>query len=175
MLEGLMQRLRQGDNSALDRIYLETKNSVYAICYSYTKNPADAQDLMQDTYVNIMRYILHYNPGSNPKAWILQIAKNLCINFYKKRKREISIDISHAYQLADSRGVVASDESGIIKLASKILDKKELRIVLLYTIADMTHAEISKVLKINSSTVRWKYRNALNKLRKQVKKEDIYG
>ncbi len=175
MFEGLMQRLRQGDNSALDRIYLETKNSVYAICYSYTKNAADAQDLMQDTYVNIMKYILHYKQGSNPKAWILQIAKNLCINFCKKSKREVSVDISHAYQLAGSKGVVASDESGIIKLASKVLDEKELKIVLLYTIADMTHEEISKILKINSATVRWKYRNALNKLRKQVKKEDIYG
>lgn len=173
MLESLLNNLRQGENSALDEIYLITKNYVYALCYSYVKNAAAAEDLMQDTFINILRYILHYKEGTNPKAWIYQIAKNLSINYYNKNKRENIADISLAYNLSGNSEVTAKDENGIIKIAAKILSSVELRILLLHTIADMPHADIAKLLNIKGSTVRWKYRQAIKKLQKRLNKEEL--
>ncbi|NLK17171.1 MAG: RNA polymerase sigma factor [Clostridiales bacterium] len=173
MLDSLLKSLRQGNNEALTEIYLATKDYVYTICYSYVKDRAAAQDLMQDTYINVMRYILHYTPGTNAKAWIAQIAKNLSINYYNRSKREKSVDISSAYNVHDGREVMARDESGVIELAARALKPLELQIVLMHATAGMKHDEIAKLLNLNSSTVRWKYRQAIKKLQESIKREGL--
>lgn len=86
MINKHLTRLRQGDNSALTDIYNLTKNAVFSICYSYMRNYQTAQDLMQDTYVNIIKHILKFKDGYNGRAWIHTIAKNLCLNELKKEK-----------------------------------------------------------------------------------------
>lgn len=129
---------------------------------------------MQDTYVNVMKYILHYTPGTNAKAWIAQIAKNLSINYYNKSRREQRVDISAVYDLSDGKELEARDESGIIAAAARILKPLELQILLLHAMAGIKHDEIARILNVNQSTVRWKYRQAIKKLQKSIKREGLF-
>lgn len=138
--------------------------------FSITRNYSNSQDLMQDTFIKVKKYILYYKPKTNPKAWILTIAKNTCYNFLKSRKNEQLTDFE--MDIEDQNSFKIYDETGIISLAKTILKKTELQIVLLHTIGDIKFKDIAKTLKINFATVRWKYNVAIKKIQKAYEKEE---
>ncbi len=119
MLEQEMLKLRQGNRSALANIYNETKDAVFSLCYSYMRIYALAEDMMQETYMNVIKHIGRYKESGTAKAWITTIARNLCLNELKKRKREVALPDETL--LVSDYTVKAHDESGIIELTTKIL------------------------------------------------------
>ncbi|MFW5780495.1 MAG: RNA polymerase sigma factor [Bacillota bacterium] len=172
MLEKDMRRLKMGDSSALVDIYKETKKAVFAVCYTMVRDYSLAEDMMQDTYLRVDRYIAHYKEQYKAKAWILRIAKNICLNEIKKRKREVfsesAIDKQQGFE-----EIKAHDESGIIAAVIKNLKENESQIVLMHTLGDISLKEIAQLTGKPSATIRWQYNNALKKLRKRIKQEDV--
>ena len=173
MLEAAMEQLRQGDRSALTTIYAATQKGVFALCYSYLRNYHNAEDMMEETYINVMRYILHYKQGSNPQAWIYTIAKNLCRNELKRRKREVSLPEDAENLIASDYTLRARDESGIIQLVIKTLRKDESAIVIMHAVGGIPLKEVAKALDKPYATVRWQYSNALGKLKKELQNREL--
>ncbi|NCA66869.1 MAG: RNA polymerase sigma factor [Clostridia bacterium] len=171
MLQDEMRNLRQGKLSALETIYLETKDAVFSLCLSYMRNYLLAEDMMQDTYINVRKYIAHYREDSNPKGWINTIAKNLCLNELKRRKREQPL--SEDMQIASNYTLKAKDESGVIQLALTILKQSEAKIVMMHAVGDIPLKEVAELVKKPYATVRWQYRNALDKLKKEMEKREL--
>jgi RNA polymerase sigma factor (sigma-70 family) len=172
MLDEAMERLRTGDRSALEIIYKATQKSVFALCYSYLRNYHNAQDIMQDTYINVMQYILHYKKGTNPKAWIYTIAKNLSLNEIKRRSREAAFTKDMENYIASDNELVSHDESGMIRLVQSTLRKDISAIILMHAVGGIPLKEIAKILDRPYATVRWQYSNALGKLRKRLKERE---
>lgn len=170
MLKDEMRKLRQGDISALDNVYNSTKQAVFSLCLSYMRNYQLAEDMMQDTYINVRKYIAHYHED-NPKAWIMKIAKNLCLNELKRRKREVSL--SEDMQIASDYQLKTKDESGIIKLTIEILKEHEVKIVMMHSVGGVPLKEVAEIIKKPYATVRWQYANAINKLRKEIERRNL--
>ncbi|MEG1608680.1 MAG: RNA polymerase sigma factor, partial [Clostridia bacterium] len=112
-----------------------------------------------------------YADGTNARAWINTISRNLALNVYKKRKKECLVDFEEKDCFGESKEMLARDETGIIAMTLKVLDKNESDIVLMHTIGEIKLVEIAKMMNKSSATVRWQYNNALNKLRKFVEEQ----
>jgi RNA polymerase sigma-70 factor (ECF subfamily) len=63
-------------------------DSLYAGALRMTRNPADAEDLVQETMLRAYRSFDRFEPGTNIKAWLFRILTNAYINVYRKRQRE---------------------------------------------------------------------------------------
>src|SRR4051812_46313308 len=63
-------------------------DSLYATGLRMTRNPGDADDLVQDTMLAAFRFFNKFEPGTNCKAWLFKILTNTFINKYRKRVRE---------------------------------------------------------------------------------------
>ncbi|MCL2874503.1 MAG: sigma-70 family RNA polymerase sigma factor [Defluviitaleaceae bacterium] len=61
---------------------------VFSICFSFSKNYFDAEDLTQETFISAYRYIGSFD-GINAKAWISKIAVNKCKNYLKSSQRKV--------------------------------------------------------------------------------------
>ncbi|HEX6261660.1 MAG TPA: sigma-70 family RNA polymerase sigma factor [Actinomycetota bacterium] len=61
---------------------------MYGAAMRLTRNPADAQDLLQETYLRAYRGFAGFEQGTNLKAWLYRILTNSYINLYRKRQRE---------------------------------------------------------------------------------------
>ena len=162
--------IRQGDSSALDPLYSLTSKPLYSLCYSYTRDPHDSEDALSDTYLTAVKNIDRYN-GKNGFNWLYTIAKNICLNMQRKKKRAVPVDFDdeetvNTLDLGSDETVRPEDESGIIALSERVLSEKEFRIVILHAVNGMRFADIARAVGGLESTVRWQYSNALKKVKK---------
>jgi RNA polymerase sigma-70 factor (ECF subfamily) len=82
---GLGGRRRRADFEAT---VLPLMGSLYRAALRLTRNPGDAEDLVQDTYLRAFRFFDRYEPGTNLKAWLFKILTNTFVNGYRKKSRE---------------------------------------------------------------------------------------
>lgn len=82
-LDKLIKRLKNGDSSAFDEIYNQTRKSVYYVALSILRDKPLAEDVMQTTYIRVLKNLNSYTIGTNALAWIVKIAKNEALNLKK--------------------------------------------------------------------------------------------
>ena len=63
-------------------------DQLYGGALRMTRNPTDAEDLVQETYLKAFRAFDSFKPGTNLKAWLYRIMTNTYINVYRKRQRQ---------------------------------------------------------------------------------------
>src|SRR5690554_7047163 len=87
-LNEAIEKLKQKDELAFEFIYKQTSSSVYAIIINIVKDHNKTEDLMQDTYIKMIKSINSYNNKYNFKTWLITIARNTAIDNYRKTKKE---------------------------------------------------------------------------------------
>ena len=170
MLDKYIDDLKKGDNEALEDIYNETRKLIYSICLSYMHDKMLAEDMMQETYVNVFQYAKKYKSKTNPLVWIIKICRNRCLNELKKKKRISYVGDNQDYEelLIDSS--LPKTETPLLDISLKILSDKELEVLLPHIIDNMKLVEIASKLNIPDGTVRYRYSEALNKIRKYLER-----
>ena len=174
--EELIIRIAHDDLSAFEELYRLTDQTVYAFILSLLKNPHDAQDIMQDTYVKIRASAHLYQKQGKPLAWIFTIARNLCLMKLRTATRTSDTSLE---DLEDSNYLATSDHKTsedriVLQAALNILAEEERQIVILHAVSGLKHHEIAKSLGMPLSTVLSKYNRSLKKLKKYlIEKESI--
>ena len=167
-LDKFIKKFMNGDASAFDEIYNRTLKSVYYVSLSILRDKALAEDVMQTTYLRVLKNIQSYALGTNASAWIIKIAKNEAINMKKVRMREQSVD---EYENPTLFGVNEPDTYvELIDLAKRLLADDEFSILMLVTACGYKRKEIGKMFDMPTPTVTWKYQNALLKIRNALEK-----
>jgi RNA polymerase sigma-70 factor, ECF subfamily len=85
---GPVPETQQGRSERFERDVLPYLDQLYAAAMRMTRNPADAEDLVQETFAKAYGSFHQYQDGTNLKAWLFRILTNTFINTYRKRQRE---------------------------------------------------------------------------------------
>ena len=115
-----------------ERDVLPLLPNLYSAALRMTRNPSDAEDLVQETYLRAFRGFKGFEEGTNLKAWIYRILTNTYINIYRKKQREpvtVSGDDIEDWYLYDKLGgsaVSPSAEASIIEA----LPEEEVKVAL---------------------------------------------
>ena len=163
-MDEIIVELKAKNYQSFDQFYNLTKHQVFYAIISIIKDQMLAEDLLQDTYMKFLEKIEQYKPGSNVIAYLSQIGRNLAINLYNKRKKEVaSEEIFETIPAEEEK----KDQEDIYKILD-ILDQKEREIVVLHVINDLTFREISDIVDKPLGTVLWIYQKAMKKLKGKV-------
>ena len=144
--------------------------SLYSAALRLTRNPADAEDLVQEAYLRAYRGFGGFTPGTNLKAWLYRILTNTFINNYRKKQRQpvtiLEEEIPDWYlydHLADgsSGGETASAEAQVlermpdedVQAALDALPEAFRMAVLLADVEGFSYKEIAQILDIPIGTV----------------------
>ncbi|MCK5388186.1 MAG: RNA polymerase sigma factor [Candidatus Izimaplasma sp.] len=163
----LVKQLQNGNIEVFDDIYYQTKNIVYYSIFIILKDCQLSEDIMQDTYLKALNKIHTYKRKAHFKSWLVTIAKNLAINEFNRRKREMLIDISDQEYIFGSTASTSENEVLITQIF-KILSDTEKEVVLLHVVGDLKHREIAAILNKPLGTVTWTYNQAIKKLRNYI-------
>ena len=172
--EKLLLRVAQGDKEAFQRLYQNTDKTIYGFILSILRNPQDAEEIMQETYLKIWTSAAGYKSQGKPLAWMFTIARNLCYMKFRDQKREADIglsDLSEGELGEFCPQIEDAADKMVLKAALHILNEEERRIVLLHTTAGMKHREIAADLEMPLATVLSKYNRAMKKLQKHLREE----
>lgn len=163
-IEKLIAGLARGNMYAMDKLYQLIKTDVYAFALSKSGNQQDAEDIMQDTFVQIYKYAKSYKPMGKPLAWIFTIATNLANRRFQLNQRIILTDEEDA-EVADTRRFENSvvDNEYLTQLLNT-LSREEQEIITMHVVSGLKHAEIARILGKPLSTVLSRYNRAIKKL-----------
>lgn len=162
-----MAKKRIQDNDVLKDLMSYT-DSVFRICLGFSKNPWDAEDLMQEVYLKTFREIRSLKNFDRRKEWLLRIAKNTCLNYVKKKRlnRFLFLNLSE-YSVEQNNPefqTIQSEQHHILKGIISRLPKKHREIFILKEYGHLSYQEIALVLGIKKGTVR----SRLNRARRSI-------
>ena len=86
----LVDRCRQGDDDAWREFVDRFGSKVYSVAYHFTLNREDAEELSQEIFLKTFENLHRYDGTFPLVAWLLSLSRNLCIDRYRRRKREKS-------------------------------------------------------------------------------------
>ena len=158
-------------------------DSLYTAALRMTRNPADAEDLVQETYLKAYRGFKGYEQGTNLKAWLYRILTNTYINRYRQQKRrptETDIDDVEDFYLyrrlggIDEARISKSAEDSLfemftddeVKQALEALPEQFRMAVLLADVEGFSYKEIAEILDIPIGTVMSRLHRGRNRLQK---------
>lgn len=165
-IDNYLIKIANGDKSALSFLYEKTQASVYGFALSLTKNRADAEDVLQDTYLKVWHNAANYKAGTSPMAWLLTIAKNLSLMKLREHGKKQDIapeEWDVIFQAADETASI--EDRHLLEAALTILSDEEREVVLLHSVSGLKHREIADLLSMALPTVLSKYHRGLKKLR----------
>jgi RNA polymerase sigma factor (sigma-70 family) len=173
----LIELCKEGDTKAFHQLYLQYSKRVYSTIVRIAGNRTDAEDLLQETFVDAFKYIKTYNYQSHFSYWIKRIAINNSITHLRKKREWVEFDNEHH----DQGDEVVNTEQlqtykvEIIKEAIKQIPLIYSTVFTLYVFEGYDQEEIAEILDISHNTVRTRYARAKEKIRTLINQMNCYA
>lgn len=173
----------QGTRDSFEQAALVHLDSLYATGLRMTRDPRDADDLVQDTMLAAFRFFNKFEPGTNCKAWLFKILTNTFINKYRKRVRErevrevidqedtpslMSEDVAEASREPE-RTMIGAMLSDDVKKALESVPYDYRLAVVLCDLEDFSYKEIADIMDCPVGTVMSRLHRGRRLLQKQLR------
>lgn len=166
----LINQCIRGDSRAQFRLYKLYSKAMYNICIRMLSNTHDAEDVLQESFVNVFRNLKSFKGESTLGAWLKRIVINKCISQLRKKKLDL-VEMEHI-NFEKTEPIEMADYSAVnpeyIHHAIKELPEGSRVIFNLFALEGYKHKEISDLLGISESTSKTQYFRArsilMNKL-----------
>ena len=129
----------------------EHKSTIYTVCYMFSKDEDEVNDLFQETLVNLWKGFEGFEQRSDIKTWIYRIALNTCISLERKKKRTPTVRLSMDINLFEDRDEDTRQVDMLHKRISK-LQPFDRAIVLLW-LEELSYEEIGQIVGITAKNV----------------------
>jgi RNA polymerase sigma-70 factor (ECF subfamily) len=162
-LDSDVAQLRRGDLDALSTLLARYQNRLYRYLLRMVRQPAEAEDLFQQTWLRVAEKIQHYDPRRSFEAWLFTLARNLAID-HLRRVRPESLDEPIGEQ-PPIEGILQRERSQRLGVVLEMLPVVQREVLTLRFEEEMKIEEIAEVLGAPLSTVKTRLRRALERLR----------
>jgi RNA polymerase sigma-70 factor, ECF subfamily len=180
-LRSVILRAQDGDLVAFEELLSNFHNDVFALLCKWTGNWHDAEDLTQETFIKVFRYLKSFRIEENFRSWLYRIALRLAHDHYNKTRklpRHESLD-SVIFQNLQLHSRNPSEEELQQKQTLKAiynvlptLSFRERSVFVLKAMQGMENQEISRILGISQTTVRRFFGLARQKILKRLEQKD---
>ena len=158
----LVARCREGQDDAWRELVDRFGHKVYAIAYHFTLKREDAEELSQEIFLKLFENLHRYDGGFPLVAWILSVSRNLCIDRYRRRKREKSFrfvsDEAVTAMLPSeddpAKAALRKERAQILFTALADVPEDLSEILILRDLNGLAYDEIGKALELPEGTVK---------------------
>ncbi|MGH9561806.1 MAG: RNA polymerase sigma factor [Terracidiphilus sp.] len=157
----MIMRARQGDREALAQLYRSYRENVYRICLRMVRNPSDAEDLVQETFLRVINKIHTFRGDSQFSTWLYRVTKNVALMQLRKPKFatvdfEDSRDQDEFLESVNRASGVPEAEAHatdgvLLETAIQQLPSGYGKVLVLHDVLGYRHNEISKMTGITAN------------------------
>ena len=171
--EDLVQRCLEGDAAAWDTLVRVYWRRVFNIAYKFVARFDEAEDLTQEIFVKLFRALATYDRRASFETWLTRVSRNLCIDRYRRRRREeerftdeIDPDTIHLGELV-SRPDIALEQRDQVAMVRRALARVPAlyrEAVALRDVHELSYEAIAQRLQLPEGTVK----SRINRGRKEL-------
>ncbi len=173
-----------GNDKALDVLVNRHQQKVFSFVMMKVKNPDIANDIFQDTFIKVIKTLRggKYNEEGKFLPWVMRIAHNLTIDFFRKNKRMPFVNTTDEFNVVDiipedalnaEKSMVKSQiEDDLRKLIDE-LPEEQREVLIMRHYGDMSFKDIAEQTNVSINTALGRMRYALINLRKLIEQYDL--
>jgi RNA polymerase sigma-70 factor (ECF subfamily) len=174
--EQLIEKALSGNKRAWMNLLKRYESQVYNYGIRMTGNNEDASDLMQEVFISVFRNLTNYRGEGSFRGWLFKIAHYRCIEFYRRKKPNQSIDDSpemESESLSTEELLSVNQQSQQVVSAMQHLPLAQKAVVELKFFGQFTFDEIAQQLGISVNTAKSRLYSALAKLKTLLEVEYV--
>jgi RNA polymerase sigma factor (sigma-70 family) len=163
----IVEACKRGDRKAQFELYKLYSKAMYNICLRMLNSAENAEDALQNSFVDVFTKMDSFRNESTIGAWIKRIVVNNCINHIKKRRMEFAEMNENLHYIADDTSPVSEEvlHIDIIQKAIQQLPDGYRVVFSLYAMEGYDHEEIGEILGVTEATSKSQYSRAKARLR----------
>jgi RNA polymerase sigma-70 factor, ECF subfamily len=174
-----IQKLRKGDKSEFEKIYLELFDVLFALCFQYTHRKTVSEEMVQDAFLRLWEVKSGLSENTNVKNFLYTITKNNCLNYlrnqqivWKHLNKIKAREFYYAAKLLNENGEDLVEFEELLNIVSEVIEKlpEEQKLVFkMSRLEEMKYNEIAEHLKLSVKTIESRMSKALKFLRIELK------
>ncbi|HST57681.1 MAG TPA: sigma-70 family RNA polymerase sigma factor [Longimicrobium sp.] len=167
----LVERVRRGEPAAFDSLVSQYMRRAFAVAYRLLGNREDAEDLVQETFLTVLRKIDTFERGRAFSPWFFRILVNRGLNARKSRAlrtTDLLPEDAASGGASPERAAERAELRGRLRTAMDGLPERQRVVVELFELEGFSGAEIAEILEISDGTVRWHLHEARKTLRQAL-------
>lgn len=170
----LIDKFKNGDEKAFDEIVKLHYESIFNLLLRLVGNKLDADDLCQETFIRVYKYIKKFKGKSQFSTWLYRIAYNVANTFFRKQKIQqfFSYDINED-TLISNDPIEDYEMNPILLKNINLLPKKQKSILVFRIVEGLKYKEISKIMNISINSAKVNYHYAIETLKKRIKESNV--
>jgi RNA polymerase sigma factor (sigma-70 family) len=180
----LINQYLNGNHECVETLIHRYKENIFTYIYLKVKDRHLAEDLFQDTFIKVINTLRSgtYNDKGKFLSWVLRIAHNLIIDYYRMSNRIPLVENSEEYDIFNTikifdecveEKMVTEQIHKDVKKLLDILPDEQREVLIMRHYADMSFKEIAEQTNVGINTALGRMRYALINLRRLVKEKDI--
>ncbi|ABG60930.1 RNA polymerase sigma factor [Cytophaga hutchinsonii] len=178
----LVSQYIQGNEEAFAELIKRHKSKVYSTIYLIVKDRYLAEDLLQDVFIKVIHKMKggQYNDEGKFLPWVVRIAHNLAIDYFRRNKRYPTIVMDEGMNIFNSLNFsedstesiqIKGENEALIRSLIHKLPESQREVVLMRHFSDMSFQEIADSTGVSINTALGRMRYALINLRKELTKQ----
>lgn len=150
-----------------DEIVALYQRRIYAVIYRMTGTHAEADDLCQETFLQVFRGLPRLRADSDLDAWVYRVAMNISVDYLRRKTKDRTLaERLRAARAADEAAPAAADPEleDAVRAAIDQLPPEQKAVIVLRVFEGLEHEEIARIQGVPVATVRWRLFTARRKL-----------
>lgn len=182
----LINLFREGDGSAMEALILRHKDKVYTAIYLLLRDRNLAEDIFQDCFLKVIKAMKetdeNYAEQGRFLPWVLRVARNLCIDHFRRVKVRMPVTLSDGSDLEDmlwagpETAATAMEQRETCKQVREVIERlpaEQKEVVNLRVYGELSFKEIADLTGVSINTALGRMRYALLNMRRMLGKEEL--
>jgi RNA polymerase sigma-70 factor (ECF subfamily) len=174
----IISRVLKGEQNAYAELVNRYQAYVFTLVLRMIKSREDAEEVAQDVFVKAYRSLADFRGESKFSTWLYTIANTTSITFLRKKKLDVhSLDNEKVFEVADSKDsglranmVEQKSRINMVNEAISMLSPDDAEIITLFYKAEQNLEEISRILRLETNTVKVRLHRARTRLKEKMEK-----
>ena len=174
-IDKIIQGCCKGDRKSQEKLYKSYYRAMISLCLRYTKNEADAVEVLNNGFLKVFKNIQRYEPAqATLYTWIRTVVINSCLDFIKSKQRlEQHRELTDAIEVSIAPDVIGKMKAVELLALVRQLPPATQAVFNLYIMEGYSHKEIAGLLGISEGTSKWHLSEARKTLQHKILEHDV--